>query len=119
MVSSWVGSTIPRVRLGQRMHTTLYAAVVFHRQTGLIVTSKLACEGQIITVIIGPPRKHPGRKIWSLIDRIVEVVSQGRSMTWGESLQCLMVRVGVSQCPTGGGGLIINPPLWIVHILYF
>ncbi len=23
-------------------------------------------------------------------------------MTWGESLQCQMVRVGVSQCPTGG-----------------
>ncbi len=23
-------------------------------------------------------------------------------MTWGESLQCRMVRVGVSQCPTGG-----------------
>jgi hypothetical protein len=23
-------------------------------------------------------------------------------MTWGESLQCQMVRVGLSQCPTGG-----------------
>jgi hypothetical protein len=23
-------------------------------------------------------------------------------MTWGESLQCRIVRVGVSQCPTGG-----------------
>jgi hypothetical protein len=34
-------------------------------------------------------------------NRIVEVVSQGRSMTWGESLQCRMVRVRVSQCPTG------------------
>jgi hypothetical protein len=33
---------------------------------------------------------------------IAEVVSQGRSMTWGELLQCRMVRVGVSQCPTGG-----------------
>ncbi len=28
MVSSWVGSSIPRVRLGQRMLTTLHAAVV-------------------------------------------------------------------------------------------
>ncbi len=35
-------------------------------------------------------------------NRIAEVVSQGRSMTWDESLQCQMVRVRVSQCPTGG-----------------
>jgi hypothetical protein len=33
---------------------------------------------------------------------IGEVVSQGHSMIWGKSLQCQMVRVGVSQCPTGG-----------------
>ncbi len=35
-------------------------------------------------------------------NRIAEVVSQGRSMTWGKSLQCQIVRVGMSQCPTGG-----------------
>ncbi len=35
-------------------------------------------------------------------NRIAEVVFQGRSMPWGESLQCRMVRVRVSQCPTGG-----------------
>jgi hypothetical protein len=35
-------------------------------------------------------------------NRIAEVGSQGRSMTWGESLQCQIVWVGVSQCPTGG-----------------
>jgi hypothetical protein len=34
--------------------------------------------------------------------RIAEVVLQGRSMTWGESLQCRIVRVQVSQCPSGG-----------------
>jgi hypothetical protein len=33
---------------------------------------------------------------------IAEAVSQGSSMTWGESLQCRMVWVGVTQCPTGG-----------------
>jgi hypothetical protein len=102
MVSSWVGSTIPRVRLGQRMRTTLHAAVVSYRQADLIVTSKMACAGRIVTVTIRPPRKHPGRKIRSLIVHIDEVVSQGRSMTWGELLQCPMVWVGVSQCPTGG-----------------
>jgi hypothetical protein len=67
MVSSRVGSTIPRVRLGQRMRTTLHAVVVSYRQAGLIVTSKMACAGRIITVPIRPPRKHPGRKIRSLI----------------------------------------------------
>jgi hypothetical protein len=100
MLSSWVGSTIPRVRLGQRMCTTLHAAVVSYRQTGLIVTSKMACAGRIGTVTIRTPRKHPGQK--NGVCRIAEVVSQGRSMTWGESLQCRMVRVGVSQCPTWG-----------------
>jgi hypothetical protein len=35
-------------------------------------------------------------------NRIAEVVSQGRGMTWGESFQCLMVQIEVSQCPTGG-----------------
>jgi hypothetical protein len=30
-------------------------------------------------------------------------------MTGGESLQCQMVRVGVSQCPTGGGLTIMAP----------
>jgi hypothetical protein len=100
MVSSWVGSTIPRVRLGQRMHTTLHAAVVLYRQAGLIVTSKMACAGQIVTVTIRPPRKHPGRKAES--NRIAEVGLQGCSMSWRESLQCRIVRVGVSQCPTGG-----------------
>jgi hypothetical protein len=35
-------------------------------------------------------------------NRIAEVGLQGCSMTWGESLQCPMVWVGVSQCPTGG-----------------
>jgi hypothetical protein len=67
MEPSWVGLTIPQVRLGQRMRMTLHAAVVSHRQAGLIVTSKMACAGRIVTVTIRPPRKHPGRKIWSLI----------------------------------------------------
>jgi hypothetical protein len=67
MVSSWVGSTIPWVRLGQRMRMTLHAAVVSYQQVGLIVTSKMACAGRIITVAIRPPQKHPGRKIRSLI----------------------------------------------------
>jgi hypothetical protein len=35
-------------------------------------------------------------------NRIAEVGSQGHSMTWGELLQCRMVRVGVSQSPYGG-----------------
>jgi hypothetical protein len=42
MVTVRVGLTIPRVRLGQRMRTTLHAAVISHRQVGLIVTSKTA-----------------------------------------------------------------------------
>jgi hypothetical protein len=67
MVSSWVGSTIPRVRLGQRMRTTLHAAVVSHCQAGLIVTSKMACAGQIATVTIRPPQKHPGQIIRGLM----------------------------------------------------
>jgi hypothetical protein len=39
-------------------------------------------------------------------------VQQDRSMTGGELLQCQMVWVGVSQCPTGalGVGLIIMAP---------
>jgi hypothetical protein len=35
-------------------------------------------------------------------NRIAEVMLQGRSMTWGESLQYQMVCVRMSQCPTGG-----------------
>ena len=54
MVSSWVGSTIPWVRLGQRMRMTLHVAVVSHHQVGLIVTSKMACAGRIVTVPIRP-----------------------------------------------------------------
>ncbi len=54
MVSSWVGLAIPRVRLGQRMRMTLHAALVSHRQAGLIVTSKMACAGRIITLQSGP-----------------------------------------------------------------
>jgi hypothetical protein len=67
MVSSWVGSTIPRVRLGQRMRTTLHAVVVSYRQAGLIVTRKMSCAGRIVTVTIKPPQKYPGRKTWGLI----------------------------------------------------
>jgi hypothetical protein len=97
MVSSCVGSTISQVRLGQRMRTTLHAAVVSHHQAGLIVTSKMACAGQIVSVSTKTPwMKNPESNL------IAEVVSQGRSMTWGESLQCRMVQVGVSQCPIGG-----------------
>jgi hypothetical protein len=66
MVSCWVGSTIPQVRIGQRMRTTLHAAVVFHRWVGLIVTIKMACAGRIVTETIRPLR-NPGRKIRSLI----------------------------------------------------
>ncbi len=72
------------VRLGQRMRTTLHAAVVSCHQVGLIVTSKMA------------PTKTPWTKNPES-NRIAEVGSQGRSMTWGESLQCRMVRVEVSQ----------------------
>jgi hypothetical protein len=55
-------------------------------------------------------------------NRIAEVVSQSRSMTGGESSHCRIVQVGVSQCPTGGGLIIMAPlqisftvgqPLWI------
>jgi hypothetical protein len=67
MVPSWVGSTIPRVRLGQGMRTTLHAAVVSHCQAGLIVTNKMSCAGRIFTVTIRPPRKHPELKIRSLL----------------------------------------------------
>jgi hypothetical protein len=67
MLSFWVGLTLPWVRLGQRMRTTLHAAVVAPRQAGQIVTSKMACAGRIITVTIRPLRNNPGRKIWSLI----------------------------------------------------
>jgi hypothetical protein len=48
------------------MRTTLHVAVVSHH-LGLIVTSKTACLGQIVTVTIRPPLKHPGRKIQNLI----------------------------------------------------
>jgi hypothetical protein len=44
--------TQPRVRLGQRMRTTLHAAVVSYRQLGLIVTSKMDSAGRIVTVTI-------------------------------------------------------------------
>jgi hypothetical protein len=67
MVSCWVGSTIPRVRLGQHMRTTLHAAVVSHRQAGLIVAVKMACAVWIVTVTIRPPQNHPGQKIQSQI----------------------------------------------------
>jgi hypothetical protein len=77
------------------MRTTLHAVVVSYRQAGLIVTSKTACAGRNVTVTIRPLRKHPDPES----NRIAEVGSQGRSMTWGESLQCRMVRVGVSQAP--------------------
>jgi hypothetical protein len=36
------------------MRTTLHAAVMSHRQAGLIVSSKMACAGQIVTVTIRP-----------------------------------------------------------------
>jgi hypothetical protein len=49
------------------MPTTLHAAVVAHRQAGLIVTIKMERAGQIITVTIRPLRNHPGQKIQSLI----------------------------------------------------
>ncbi len=62
MVSSWVGSTIPRVRLGKCMRTTLHVAVVSHCQAGLIVTIKMACAGQIVTVTIRSLRNNPGQK---------------------------------------------------------
>ncbi len=48
-----------------------------------------------------PPTKAPWTKNPES-NRIAEVMSQDRSMTWGEWLQCQMVQVGVSQCPTGG-----------------
>jgi hypothetical protein len=67
MVSSWVWLTIPWVRYGQRMRTTLHAVVVSHRQAGLIVTIKMAYAGQNVTVTIRPLQKNPGQKIQSLI----------------------------------------------------
>ncbi len=54
MVSSWVGSTLHRVRLGQRMRTTLHAAVVSYRQVGQIVTNKMNSAGRIVTMTIRP-----------------------------------------------------------------
>jgi hypothetical protein len=39
-----------------------------------------------------------GRTVWPLWGQIVSI----RKHLWSESLQCRMVRVGVSQCPTGG-----------------
>jgi hypothetical protein len=39
-----------------------------------------------------------GWTVWPLWGRIVSIWKR----LWGESLQCRMVRVGVSQCPTGG-----------------
>jgi hypothetical protein len=39
-----------------------------------------------------------GRTVWPLRGRIVSIWKR----LWGESLQCPKVRVGVSQCPTGG-----------------
>jgi hypothetical protein len=80
------------------MGTTSQVAVVSHHQAGLIVTSKTACVGRIVHQA---PTKIPWTKNPES-NRLAEVVSQGRSMTWGESLQCQIVRVGVSQCPTGG-----------------
>jgi hypothetical protein len=83
------------------MHTTLHAAVVSYRQVGLIVTSKMACAGANRYSDNKSPTKTPWMKNPES-NRIAEVVSQGRSMTRGESLQWWMVRFGVSHCPTGG-----------------
>ncbi len=64
-----------------------------HKQNGLCGTNHYS------------DNQTPAKSTWTKNPepyRIAEVVSQGHSMTWGESLQCQMVRVGVSQCPTGG-----------------
>jgi hypothetical protein len=54
MVSCWVGSTIPQVRLGQCMRMTLHASMVSQSQAGLIVTIKMAGAGRNIAVTNGP-----------------------------------------------------------------
>jgi hypothetical protein len=99
VVSCWVGSTIPRVRLDQRMRTTLHAAVVSHFQEGLIVTIQMAYAGWIITVWIRPLRKHPFSWMKNLESyRIAEVVSHGCSITGGQNIT---VSDGVGQSVTG------------------
>ncbi len=64
-----------------------------HKQNGLCGTNHYS-DNQAPTKT--PWTKNPES------NHIADIVSQGRSMTWGESLQCRIVRVGVSQCPTGG-----------------
>jgi hypothetical protein len=64
-----------------------------HKQNGLCGTNRYS-DNQAPTKT--PWMKNPES------NHKADVVSQGRSMTWGELLQCRMVRVGVSQCPTGG-----------------
>jgi hypothetical protein len=71
-----------------------------HKQKGLCGTNRYS-DNQAPTE--APWTKNPESY------RIAEVVSQGPSMIWGESLQCRMVQVGVSQCPTGGGKIIMAP----------
>ncbi len=108
MVACWVGSTIPRVKLGQHMRTTLHAAVVSHHQAGLIVTSRTACAGRIITVTIRPPRKRPGRKIRSLI-----VLTLCRKAAAWHGANRYSVRWCRSECHSVqlGGGAIIRAPI--------
>jgi hypothetical protein len=46
-----------------REHTQLiHASVVLHHQAGRIVTNKITCVGQIITVTIRPLQNHSGQK---------------------------------------------------------
>ncbi len=113
MMSCWVGSTIRRVRLGQRMRMTSHVAVVSHGQAGLIVTIKMACVGRIDTVTIRPLQNHPGQKIRSLYSWNC-VARPQHYMGWIITLsECHSVQLG--------GGLIIMAPYctpwpWICQV---
>ncbi len=64
------------------------------------------CHSQCLDPLLrgGTKRFGGGRTVRPLWGRIV---SRCKCL-WGESLQCQMVRVGVSQCLHGRGGLIIK-----------
>jgi hypothetical protein len=121
----WVGLAIFGVRLGQACAQLTHAWVKFSRvvqRRFLTAPSVCRCPncpltrqakqkmGQIVrgsdchSQHLDPLLRGQiewfgcGQTVWPLWGRIVSI----RKRLWGESLQCRMVQVGVSQCLIGG-----------------
>ncbi len=123
----WVGLAVLGVRLGQACARLTHAWVKFSRvaqrhfltapsvchrpncpltrrakqRMGRIVRGS-DCHSQCLDPLLrgGTDRFGCGRTVWPLWGRIVSLWKR----LWGESLQCRMVRVGVSQCLNRGWG---------------